>query len=270
MNSVHLKTTGLVLSRDPYKEYDRTYSFLSKDFGKIRFIGRGAQREKAKLAPHLESFALVDVEFVRSKFTTVISVERKRIFANLESDIEKRICANVVLRYLDRFLHDEDEDKDLYDFVVGFLIYLDDLPEGLSNTRLAAIMAGFLLQFMDRLGYRVELDHCLECRSKIMPLSYRWHPLKGGLVCTECLDVDRSEWVSARLLDERVISLMRVFRQRELDKFMSIGLPGAVVEELLKVVHDLQLLHLPRPFEDPFWQAIQFTMSTIEKAHENE
>lgn len=270
MNSIHLKTTGIVLSRDPYKEYDRVYSFLSRDFGKIRFIGRGAQREKAKLAPHLESIALVDVEFVRSKYTTVISVERKKVFSKLESDIEKRICSNIVLKYADRFLHDEDEDGDLYNFVINFLGYLDELPDGLPKTRVAAIMSGFLLQFMDKLGYGVELDNCLECRDKIMPLSYRWHPLKGGLVCTECLDRDRGEWASARLLDERVISLMRVFRQREIDKFMSIGLPGVVVEELLRVVHDLQLLHLPRPFEASFWQAIHSTMVTIEKAHENE
>lgn len=266
MNSVHLKTRGIVLSRDPYKEYDRIYSFLSEDFGKLRFIGRGAQKERAKLAPHLESFALVDIEFVRSKFTTVISVERNRHFSGIESNIVKRLCATIIFKYLDRFLHDEDTDRELYNFVVDFLIYLDELPDDLSDTRIVAIMAGFLLKFMDRLGYQVELENCLECREKIMPLSYRWHPLKGGLICTSCLDTDRSEWVSARLLDERVISLMRIFRQQDLGSFLSIGLPGAVVEELLKVVHDLQLLHLPRPFEDPFWESIQFTMSTIENS----
>ena len=75
------KTEGIVLRVQPWREYDRRYKMLTPEFGKIDFTGRGAQKEKAKLAAHLEPFAVVDVEIVRGRrSTTVISVERKQAF----------------------------------------------------------------------------------------------------------------------------------------------------------------------------------------------
>ena len=251
-----VKTEGVVLTSYPFREADRRYQILTPDHGKVQFVGRGAQKGKAKLASHLEPFAIIDVEYIRGRrSTTVISVDRRHTFKNISKNLERRLLAQTSLTLLDRYTREQDEDQTLYQMLVDWLQFLDR-DEPLSSTRSTFLLGGFILRLLTRLGYKIELKHCLDCKELVFPLAFRWHSNHGGLVCTTCIKERPEDWFAARNASEEVIKLIRFARDSKYLDLLRPPLAGETVEEFAKIVHDLIMFHLPGRWEQPFWTGI--------------
>ena len=189
-----VKTEAIVLTVQPAREADRRYRVLTPGFGKLDFLGRGAQKGKAKLASHLEPFAIVDIEIIRGRrSTTVISVDRKFAFKRIASNFEARLLAHASLALLDRYTFEQEKDEALYNELVEWLTFLDQSME-FKPARSTFLLGGFLLRLLDRLGYTIELINCLACKQPVLPLSYRWHAGRGGLVCSDCIHKNSQDW----------------------------------------------------------------------------
>ena len=68
-----LKTSAFVIKKNDYREFDRIYTVYAQDFGKISLLVRGARRIKSKLAPYLENFGEVRVNFAKGKIFNHLS-----------------------------------------------------------------------------------------------------------------------------------------------------------------------------------------------------
>ncbi|MFH1711623.1 MAG: DNA repair protein RecO [Patescibacteria group bacterium] len=251
-----VKTEGIVLRVDPLREYDRRYKMLTPEFGKIEFVGRGAQKEKAKLAAHLEPFAVVDVEIVRGRrSTTVISVERQKPFRQIASNLDRRLLAQSSLTLLDRYTREDDQDEALYGMLLDWLNFLDQDIE-LGPARRAFLLSGFVMRCFKYLGYNVALNSCLACKQPIVPLAFRWHGGKGGLVCSDCVAKDREEWFAARRLPEEVIIMLRFAREAAYEDILKVPLKHEIISSFVQIVHDLTTYHLPGEYRTPFWTGV--------------
>lgn len=251
-----VKTEAIVLTVEPAREADRRYRALTPSFGKLDFLGRGAQKGKAKLASHLEPFAIVDIEIIKGRrSTTVISVDRKHAFRGIASNFESRLLANASLSLLDRYTYEQEEDSELYKELTSWLYFLDDSVE-LKPARSTFLLGGFLLRVLGLLGYTVELQNCLSCKNSVMPLSFRWHSGRGGLVCSDCISKDSQDWFAARNLPEEIIKLLRFARDANYQDLLKPSLAGEEVEQFAQVVQDLLVFHIPARSEIPFWQNV--------------
>lgn len=258
-----MKTQGLVLKSLPFREVDRRYSILTRDYGKVEVIGRGAQKERAKLAPSLEPFGVLQLELVRGKvWTTVISVDKVHRFLKVERDIEVRLLAQTLLHLVDKYIVETERDLELYDLVIGWLKRLDEI-DCVHPTRATFFMGGFLLRLLSHLGYEISLNNCVSCHTKILPLSFRWHGDKGGLICSDCVRSDEREWFSARKIDEKVITLLRFASTAEIDEFSQLSLSGSLVSDFASIVDDLLKFHVPGANSKPFWEGFLIEMNSI-------
>ncbi len=251
-----VKTIGLVLTATPWREADRRYSALTPEFGKIEFIGRGAQKPKAKLAAHLEPFALVELEIVKgARSTTVIGVERTEAFNTIRGSLEHRLFAQTLFAMLEKAIRPDLADPELFDEIVEVVRFLN-AQETLQNTRSTFLLGSMVLRLLRRLGYDVELHECLACRKTVMPLSFRWHGGRGGLVCTDCARDRPEDWFAARNIDEEIVTLMRLGRDESYDSLMKFPLKGEQVESFAECVHDVYVYHVPGELTMPFWTGV--------------
>ncbi len=251
-----IKDEGIVLRAFPWREYDRRYRILTHRHGKIDCIGRGAQKEKAKLAPALEPFAIVDIEIVRGrKSTTIISVEKKKRFWDVMHELDKRLAAQTSLQLLDRFTQEYDPDPDLYALASHWLHFLNECSID-SHTRSTFLIGGFLLRLLEHFGYQTQLRDCINCRQKVRSNEYKWHGGKGGLICSNCIKSDDYEWFAARLIGDDVITLLRFARSADLSDLMKPALSGAVMSDFANIIHDLVTFHIPGASDLPFWRGI--------------
>lgn len=251
-----VKTTGLVLTTTAFREADRRYSALTPEYGKIEFVGRGAQKPKAKLAAHLEPFALVDLEIVRgARSTTVIGVERAEAFGRIRGSLEHRLFAQTLFTMLEKAIRPDLADPELFDEIVDVVRFLD-AQESLPQTRSTFLLGAMILRLLRRLGYDVEIHDCLSCRNIVMPLAFRWHGGRGGLVCTDCVMTHREDWFAARPIDEEIVTLMRLGRDTSFANLVKYPLKGDHVEQFAQCVHDVYAYHVPGELTMPFWVGI--------------
>lgn len=245
-----------MLSTYTLREADRSYTALTPGHGKVSFIGRGALKPKAKLAAHLEPCAIVELEIVKgARSTTVIGVERQHAFKRAQTCIDHRLLALTSMSLLDRVTHLDEADRELYDELLTWLHFLET-QEALHPTRSTLLLGGFLLRTMRVLGYDVALDHCVSCLEEIMPLAFRWHGGRGGLVCTDCVQRNTGEWAAARPMREEIVTLLRLARDSEYVDLTRFGLKAVDVEAFAACAHDLLGYHVPGYAERPFWVGI--------------
>jgi len=243
--SILYHTTGIVLNKRDWRESDRVYSVLTREHGKIEIVGRGARKPLAKLSPHLEFCAEVDLLVVHGRtHETVAGVERQRSFAGLYDDLSKSLVAHHMLQLVDLGTREREVDRFLYDEVKNFLIFLHKAPE-LTSERAAFLLSAFALKLLALLGYRPELGICLRCREAIRPGEFHWHALKGGVVCRTCVGADREQWFSARPLSDDVLKLMRFALSERFAELLRPRLSGEVLTEYHEAVEGLLVAHFP-------------------------
>ncbi len=259
-----IKTEAVVLTSYPFREADRSYNALTKEHGKVSFVGRGARKGKAKLAPHLEPYAIIDLEIVQGRrSTTVISVEHKQAFRGINDVFGKRVLAQSSLSLLNTHIKEHDRDPYLYEGLLDWMNFLDESPE-FSQLRSNFVLGSFLMKFMSHLGYEVELNSCISCKSEIFPLSFRWHGGRGGLVCSDCIEKDLEEWFSARQIQEESIQMLRLARKLSYGDLLKISLKPDSVDDFINIVHDLMVYHLPIEPRTPFWEGLGVLESETE------
>lgn len=247
-----IKTPAIVLTSTPWREADRRYTALTPDFGKLEFVGRGAQKPKAKIAPHLESLAVVELEIVKgARSTTVIGVERKEAFNRIALTLEHRMLVQSLLALVDKAVKPDFEDPELYNEILRWIRFVD-AQSALPTGRNTLLLGGFMLRFLRHLGYDIELSACLSCKDEVMPLAFRWHGGRGGLVCSDCVGKRPQEWFAARSMDEEIVTLMRFARDVDFPQLLRPSLRGDHIESFASCVHDLLAYHLPGYSETPF------------------
>lgn len=251
-----VKTEAIILKAEPFKEADKRFSALSADFGKLEFIGRGARKPRAKLTAHLEPGALVELEIIKgARQTTVINAERRVSYRKMHDNYWPRLVGQASLGLVDKTVHEGYADPELFKELKVWLEFLDQFDFDHAS-RGTFLLGGFLMRLMAALGYEAELSTCLGCRDEIMPLCFRWHDGRGGLVCSTCTHLNPQEWITARGVDDEIVTLLRFARRAQYRDLMRPALSASQIKSFSSCVHDLFLHHVPTYASLPFWEAV--------------
>lgn len=243
--SILYHTTGIVLSKRDWREADRVYSILTQEHGKLEVIGRGARKPLAKLSPHLEFCAEVDLLIVHGRtYETVAGVERRSAFSELYKDLLKILAAHHALQLVDLGTKEKEVDRFLYEELKKFLSFLDTAPQ-LSSERVAFLLSAFALKLLALFGYRPELTVCLSCREVIKAGDFFWHALKGGVVCQACALNDAEQWFAARQLSDGVLKLLRFGLSESFLELLRPRLSSDFLDEYHEAVEGLLIAHFP-------------------------
>ncbi len=243
--SVLFETTGIVLSWRAYKEHDRWYSAFTKEQGKIEFVARGGQKALAKLTPHLEMTAETNLLVVSGRqYYTVAGVDRLRAFPEIYNDLTRTSLAQSALALVDMGTRAHEADQDIYDLLLTWLQFLNQTTI-ISAERAGFLLTSFTLKFLSLIGYHPELHDCLACRKIISAGLFRWHALKGGVVCLNCVGEDSQQWFAARPMKDEALKLLRFSLQQD---FASQLKPHLLADTLLsfhEAVESLLVAHFP-------------------------
>ncbi|MBI5369571.1 DNA repair protein RecO [Candidatus Uhrbacteria bacterium] len=234
-----------MLSRRDFREADRFYSVLTPTHGKIEFLARGGHKPLAKLTPHLEAVAEVELLLVSGRvFQTVAGVERRRSFPHIFNDLQKLLLAQNSLSLVDLATRPHERDPILYKLILSWLDFIETSASP-SDERSAFLLGSFLLKLMAISGYRPELTQCLSCREAIAAGNFYWHALKGGVVCASCVVRDQEQWFSARRIDDATLKLLRFASQ---ESFSNQTRPTLAAEQIVwfhEVLESYLICHFP-------------------------
>ena len=145
MPSAYFKTEGLVMRKMPFGEADFLVRVLTRDFGKMDALAKGARKTASKLNAHLDMLNHVRMQFVKNgeRIPTLTDAEIISRFDDWFSDADKLSIMGRVSQVIDMLIMPGAKDEKLFSMCLDFFSKLHSEEES----------ALFLRKFFAHEGY---------------------------------------------------------------------------------------------------------------------
>jgi len=172
---------GVVLRTQKLGEADRIITVLTKNYGRVRAVGKGVRRTSSKFGARLEPFSHVDVQFYTGRSLDIVTqVESLDAYgASIADDYARYTSGTAMLETAERLTDAEKEPAvQQYLLLVGGLRALSAAEHSPG-----AVLDAYLLRSLAVAGYAASFDDCTRCGA---PGPHRWFSVEsGGSVCAD-------------------------------------------------------------------------------------
>jgi DNA repair protein RecO (recombination protein O) len=179
------KATALVLRVVEWSETSSIVTLLTREFGKIRGLAKGARRPKGPFESALDLLSTCQVVFLKKSsdaLDLLTEAKLQRRFRPRAGDLFSLYAGYYVAELLDDLTDDYDPHPELFDAASQTLAELagGDAPSSLLVLR-------FELAALELLGHMPSLATCAECgQSVARDGRVAFGMLAGGVLCRQC------------------------------------------------------------------------------------
>jgi DNA repair protein RecO (recombination protein O) len=178
------KTEAIVLRGLDLGEADRVLTVLTPHLGKLRVIAKGVRRPRSRIGGGLEPLGAVDLVLaVGRTFDVVTQSQLIDPHLGLRTDLHATAAAWYLAELADRFCEERAESAAAHALLGAGLTALDTAPTVAARD---AIARTYELRLLEAMGYRPELNTCIECGAAIEPGRNTYAAVAGGVVGPEC------------------------------------------------------------------------------------
>lgn len=120
MSSAYFKTEGLIIKKTPVGEADFLVRVLTKDFGKMDAVAKGARKTASKLNSHLDILNHIRLQFVKNgeHIPTLTDAEEISRFDSWFANEERISLAEKVLQTVDLVVLPGSKDERLFSMTI--------------------------------------------------------------------------------------------------------------------------------------------------------
>lgn len=216
------KYHGIILGKIDIAETDRVYTIYTKEAGKVRIVAKGVRRPNAKLAGSLEPITYAEIFTARGqglgKITGAIPVEN---FSAIKADFELLSRILRIVKIIQKIISEEEKDEKFFQLLLEYLETMEKLAEVEEKKKIqkAEILTlGFLVKFLDEMGYRIEVRQCVGCGKNLEPNGNFFSASRGGMLCSNCGGMEQQKISAAA----EAIKIIRVFLTNQLKNLIKL------------------------------------------------
>jgi DNA repair protein RecO (recombination protein O) len=177
-------TPAIVLRARDYAESDRIVTLLTRDYGKIGGIAKGAKASRHRFERKLEPFSHVMLHFRRRPHGQLVFITRAEASDLVQFRIEEdlgRIALGAYMLELTEVLTAEAGDAaDAYRNLTSALAALS------TRTADPALRQAFELRALGWAGFGLEFARCRACSNAADTEAVYFVAGRGGVVCARC------------------------------------------------------------------------------------
>ena len=257
-----ITVTGMILSAQPNKEYDRRLVLLTKERGKISVFANGVRRPTAMLSGCSQPFVFGKFTLYEGRESyTLQAVEPENFFAELRTDLEAVYYGVYFCEFAETVTREglpaKEELKVLYRSLGALL------KKSIGSELVRAI---FELKMLSVGGISPQVYECVKCRKKE---DLHWFSAKsGGCICRACAD---KLWEESTLQDghfsgagngtglavgERYLPVsgstlytMQYILATPIESLYTFTVTEDVLSQLKKILKEFTDLHIGRKFK---------------------
>jgi DNA repair protein RecO (recombination protein O) len=175
------RVEAIVLKHSDFGEADRLLTLYTREEGKVRALAKGARKPGSRKGGHLEPFSRVRLLLGKGRELAVVDqAEAVSTNAELSQNLEALGYASYVVELLDKFSADHDENRGL------FRLLRETLERLAGGDELRLAVRYYEIRLLDQVGFRPELQTCLNCGKKILPEDQYFSFAQGGVLCPTC------------------------------------------------------------------------------------
>lgn len=213
---------GIILRRRDLGEADRIVTILTAELGKLRVVAKGSRRTSSKLAGHLEPFCASRLLIARTRGLDIISqAESIETFQSLRLKESSIATAGYLAELVDALVPEDERHEEAYELLFAAFRLID---EG-KDPQLVSYIAE--VGFLRVLGYRPELERCIECERVIEP-EPNGFSVEGGILCPACTRL-RPE---AQPISVNALKVLRMIDRGDVQRVLTLNIPAGVRREV--------------------------------------
>jgi len=236
-----IKTSGFVIKKYDFREYDRIYTVYTEELGKVPIFVRSARKIKSKLAPGLENFNEVRLNFIKGRiFNHLAGWSTTVANSKILRETEKIEATYDCLYLLDRLIKEEEPDKNIFGLLKEVINAINTpfflpLSKGELEGVLQKIKVYFFWRLVDSLGYRPQLDSCAFCGNLIKEESreLRFNITDNIIICRQCAG-------DGMAIGEQTLQTLKQIFQFSLNSFLNLELD----EQLISITNKSKQIKL--------------------------
>ncbi|MBI3246832.1 MAG: DNA repair protein RecO [Deltaproteobacteria bacterium] len=239
------RTAAIVLRSRPHGESDKIVTFLTKDWGKVTGIAKGAKRSRRRFVNVLESFTHVQLRFRPSRadeLAFIFGCDLVQSFRGPSRDLQRFALASYMCELVDVMVSGREAGQEMYTLLLDGLQTIESV---------AAISSSFLPAFelflLAHTGYAPHLTDCQQCGREMIRGEATWvfSPSLGGVLCTRC----REDGGSTLALSTETVRFLGETRRTSIATVLASSAPPRVYKELRALAGNMLSRHLHRPLK---------------------
>jgi DNA repair protein RecO (recombination protein O) len=178
-------TPAIVLRARDYAEADRIVTLLTRDFGKLSGIAKGAKASRRRFERKLEPFTQANLYFRRRPHGQLVFITRAERIEDAPpefDDLGKIALGSYMLELADALTTEEAEAVAAYEVLTNGLAVLG------RGTPSVGLRQAFELKILQAVGFGLDFGCCRLCDKFVEPESglVYFVPSRGGTVCGRC------------------------------------------------------------------------------------
>ena len=233
MAFIHHRSEGIILKKEERGEANILFTIFSRDFGKVKVLGRSIRKIKSKLRAGTNLFYYSQFEFIQGKtYKTLTDAIAIKKYPEINDNLLKAAIAQKIAFAVYSLSVEEEKDSDIW-------LLLTKTFEKLANLKIDDKKETFLFyyhffwQLIKILGYWPELFHCVYCQEKIKEKNVYFSPDGGGIVCQKCRF--KLQENSVFPADKNSIKLLRLFGEKDIDSNLKVIIGQQSLSSLKKI-----------------------------------
>jgi len=180
-------TPAIVLRARDYSESDRIVTLLTRDFGKLSGMAKGAKASRRRFERKLEPFSHVMLYFRRRPHGQLVFVTRAEMAdgitsIDVEGDLGKIALGSYLLEFTDALTSEQADAAGAYRALIEALTAIT--ASGASQS----LRQAFELRMLAWAGFGLDFGRCRGCGSSIPEETSAVYFVvsRGGVLCTRC------------------------------------------------------------------------------------
>jgi len=216
-----------VLKHADLGEADRLLTLYTADQGKIKALVKGARKLTSKLAGYVEPLTHCSLMLAQGRnMDTITQAQIIESFPLIRNDLRRIAQASYLVELVDAFTPERVSNYPIYTLLLNSLRWLS------KTSRVEILFRYFELQLLGYLGYRPQLQECLNCRAKLEPVENFFSASGGGMLCPNCAHTEPV----VQPLSVNALKVMRLLQDGDYTTAFRLRLTPELSQELERVL----------------------------------
>ncbi len=209
---------GIIISETPYSETSKILNIITKEYGTIGVLAKGAKSLKSKLRSVSTklTYGYFHIYYKEKGLSTLVNVDVINNFKNIKTDITNMSYVCYILELVNQVMKHE-YNEEIFNLLEASILKINEKFD-------AGIITNILeLKMLDYLGVRPIIDECVLCGNKTDIVTISGD--KGGYICKNCIKDDY-------IVSDKTIKLIRMFYYVDISKISKLSISSKVKYEI--------------------------------------
>jgi len=185
------KSVAIVLKVVDFSETSCVVTLMTRDFGKVSALAKGARRPKSPFEAALDVLSVCRVVFLRKSGDSLNLLTEAKLdqrFRAASSSLEKLYAAYYVIELLQKLTDELDPQIELFDLARRTIELLDEKQTCPTEQTILR----FQMRMLSCLGHAPSLRNCVDCGSQVTGKRIPFGMNHGGVLCSGCREGKRN------------------------------------------------------------------------------